>query len=41
VVIMIEQGGHGGSIAGPAARQIFAKLFHKKVELVNATDNSR
>jgi penicillin-binding protein 2 len=41
VTVLIEQGGHGGSIAGPAARQIFAKLFHKKVELIHATDNSR
>lgn len=41
VVVMIEQGGSGGGIAGPAARQIFAKLFGKKVEHVGATDNSR
>jgi penicillin-binding protein 2 len=42
VAIIIEQGGHGGSIAGPAARQIFAKLFNEKVEHVKAaTDNSR
>jgi len=41
VAIMIEQGGSGGGIAAPAARQIFAKLFDQKVELVNATDNSR
>jgi penicillin-binding protein 2 len=40
IAILIEQGGHGGSIAGPAARQIFAKLFNKKVEHVNAVDNS-
>lgn len=41
VVVMIEQGGSGGGIAGPAARQIFAQLFGKKVEHVGATDNSR
>lgn len=41
VVVMVEQGGSGGGIAGPAARQIFAQLFGKKVEHVGATDNSR
>lgn len=41
VAVLIEQGGSGGGIAGPAARQIFAKLFNKKIEQVTATDNSR
>lgn len=41
VVVLVEQGGHGGSIAGPAARQIFASLFGEKVEHVEAQDNSR
>ena len=41
VAVMIEQGGSGGGIAGPAARQIFAQLFGQKVEHVGATDISR
>ena len=28
VVVMIEQGGHGGSSAAPAARMIYDALFH-------------
>jgi penicillin-binding protein 2 len=41
VAVLIEQGGHGGSIAGPAARQIFSALFNQKIEHVSATDASR
>jgi penicillin-binding protein 2 len=41
VVVMVEQGGHGGSVAEPAAREILAKLFNKKYQPVHATDNSR
>ena len=41
VAVMIEQGGHGGSVAGPAARQIFAALLGEKVKHVSATDASR
>ena len=41
VAVLIEQGGHGGSIAGPAARQIFSSLFNQKIEHVSATDTSR
>ncbi len=41
VVVVIEQGGHGGSVAGPAARDIFASLFGVKGGHVTATDNSR
>lgn len=41
VAVVIEQGGSGGGIAGPAGRQIFAQLFGKKVEHIGATDNSR
>jgi len=41
VAVLIEQGGHGGSVAGPAARQIVAQLLGLKVEQVHATDNSR
>jgi len=41
VAVVIEQGGHGGSVAGPAARQILAELLGEKVIHVNATDRSR
>lgn len=41
VAVVVEQGGHGGSVAGPAARQVLAALLGEKVEHVNATDNSR
>ena len=41
VAVCIEQGGHGGSVAGPAARQILAALLGRKVEHVSATDLSR
>lgn len=41
VAVVVEQGGHGGSIAAPAARQILAALLGQKVEHVSATDLSR
>ena len=41
VVVVVEQGGHGGSVAGPAARQILAALLGQKIEHVTATDASR
>lgn len=41
VAVLVEQGGHGGSVAGPAARQIVAQLLGLKVEQVHTTDNSR
>ncbi|MDO9557134.1 MAG: penicillin-binding protein 2 [Coriobacteriia bacterium] len=41
VAVVVEEGGHGGSVAGPAARQILAQLFGLKVEQVHATDESR
>lgn len=41
VAVVVEQGGHGGSVAAPAARQILAALMGKKVEHVRATDRSR
>jgi cell division protein FtsI/penicillin-binding protein 2 len=41
VVVVIEQGGHGGSVAGPAARDIFASLLDVKTGHVTANDNSR
>jgi len=41
VVVAIEQGGHGGSVAGPAARQILASLLGQPIEHVTASDASR
>lgn len=41
VVVMVEQGGHGGSVAAPAARQILAKALGLPVEHVRAYDESR
>jgi len=41
VVVVVEQGGHGGSVAGPAARQILSKLFNVKWHPVHAVDLSR
>jgi penicillin-binding protein 2 len=41
VVVMIEQGGHGGSVAEPAAREILSKLFKVQYRTVHATDRSR
>jgi len=41
IAVVIEQGGHGGSVAAPAARQIMAKLFGLKYTTVHATDVSR
>jgi penicillin-binding protein 2 len=41
VAIVIEQGGHGGSVAGPAARQILSKLFNIPYRAIHTTDESR
>lgn len=41
VVVAVEQGGHGGSVAAPATREILSVLFDQKVEYVTAEDNSR
>jgi penicillin-binding protein 2 len=41
IAVVIEQGGHGGSVAAPAARQIMSKLFGVKYTPVHATDVSR
>lgn len=41
VAVVIEQGGHGGSIAAPAAREIMAALLGMPVEHVQANDVSR
>ncbi len=41
VAVLLEQGGHGGAIAAPAAREILAALLGLPVEHVQATDVSR
>ncbi len=42
VAVLIEQGGHGASVAGPAARMILAKLTGQPVEFVHTgADQSR
>jgi penicillin-binding protein 2 len=42
VVVLIEQGGHGASVAGPAARMILSRLTGQPVEFVRtAADQSR
>lgn len=41
VAVVVEQGGHGGSVAGPAARNIIAKLLGKPIKTVRTTDQSR
>ena len=41
IAVIIEQGGHGGSVSGPAARQIMSYLFGKKYTAIHTTDVSR
>ncbi len=41
VAVVIEQGGHGGSVAGPAARNILAQLLGQPQTEVHTTDVSR
>jgi len=41
VAVVVEQGGHGGSVAGPAARNILAKLLDQPVVTIRTTDLSR
>jgi penicillin-binding protein 2 len=42
VAVLVEQGGHGASVAGPAARMIMAKLTGQSVKFVGGgTDVSR
>lgn len=41
VAVFIEQGGHGGSVAAPAAREILSKLFKRRYTQVHAVDVSR
>jgi penicillin-binding protein 2 len=40
VVVMIQQGGHGGTTAAPAARMIYDSLFHVKGGQVTGTVHS-
>lgn len=41
VAVVVEQGGHGGSVAAPAARNILAKLLGQPIIEVHARDDSR
>jgi penicillin-binding protein 2 len=41
VAIIVEQGGHGGSVTGPAARNILAQLLGLPQKTVRAQDDSR
>jgi len=40
VVVMIQQGGHGGTSAAPAAKMIYNALFHVKTSQSTGTTNS-
>jgi penicillin-binding protein 2 len=40
VAVMIEQGGHGGTAAAPAARMIYDALFDKRLSHVTGTTHS-
>jgi penicillin-binding protein 2 len=40
VVVMIQQGGHGGTVAAPAARMIYDSLFHVSGGQVTGTVHS-
>jgi penicillin-binding protein 2 len=37
VVVMIEQGGHGGTVSAPVARMIYDQLFHHKSSSLSST----
>lgn len=41
VAVVVEQGGHGGSVTGPAARNILAQLLGQPIKTVRTTDQSR
>ncbi len=41
ITVVVEQGGHGGSIAAPAARRILSDIYHVKAAPTTAVDNSR
>jgi len=37
VVVLVERGGHGGSVAAPIARQIYNAIFFEKVASLDIT----
>lgn len=41
VVVMVEQGGHGGSVSAPAVREILSEIYDVPVDLPEAKDFSR
>jgi penicillin-binding protein 2 len=41
VAVIVEQGGHGGSVTGPAARNILAHLLGEELKTIRTTDESR
>jgi penicillin-binding protein 2 len=41
VAVLVEQGGHGGSVTGPAARNILAQLLGRPIVTIRTTDLSR
>jgi penicillin-binding protein 2 len=41
VAVVVEQGGHGGSVAAPAARNILAKLLGRPITEIHTRDESR
>jgi penicillin-binding protein 2 len=41
VAVVIEEGGHGGTVAAPAVREILSALFGLPVEHVTGSDDSR
>jgi penicillin-binding protein 2 len=41
VAVVVEQGGHGGSVAGPAARNVLAALLDQPIVTIRTTDVSR
>jgi penicillin-binding protein 2 len=41
IVVVVEQGGHGGSVAAPAARQVLSAIFKIPWKPIHTVDNSR
>lgn len=41
VAVVLEQGGHGGAVAGPAVRNILAQLLGRPIKTIRTTDPSR
>jgi hypothetical protein len=40
VCALVENGGHGGTAAAPAALEVFAKYFNKEVGEINVVPTS-